>query len=88
MDKSVPYIVFESEMARQERHSKRLLILCIIIFVALIATNAGWIYYESQWEDEVITQEITQDSGIGGTNTFSGKMIGGDYGEAEDQTNG
>lgn len=85
----IPYIIHESEMARQERTTKRLWILCIIIFAALIATNAGWIWYESQWQDEVITQEIDQDSGDGGENLYRGNIIGGDYyGKTESENNG
>lgn len=60
---TIPYIVHEDQMARQERHIKRLWILCIIIFVALIGTNAGWIYYESLFEEQVVTQGI--DTGDG-----------------------
>ena len=86
---NVPYFVHEAEMARQERTVKRLWILCIIMFLALVISNAGWIYYESQFQDEVITQEISQDSGEGGINTYNGKIVGGDdYGEAEDQDYG
>lgn len=40
-DKIVPYFVHEGMLARQERTIKRLWILCIIIFLALIGTNAG-----------------------------------------------
>lgn len=57
----IPYSIHEGMMARQERTIRRLWILCIIIFVALIATNAGWIYYESQF----ITEEVTQDVDTG-----------------------
>lgn len=56
-EKSVPYIVFEGEMARNERHIKRLWILVIILAVMLVGTNIGWIVYESQFEDIVVTQE-------------------------------
>ena len=62
-EKTIPYIVHESEVARLERVIKRLWILCIVIFVALIGTNAGWIYYENQFEDTVVTQDI--DTGTG-----------------------
>lgn len=68
-EKMIPYYVHEGEMARQERHIKRLWILCIIIFVALIATNAGWIWYESQFEDVEMT--VTQDT-PSGYNSFVG----------------
>lgn len=83
-EKTIPYIAHESEVARLERIIKRMWILCIIIFLTLIGTNAGWIWYESQWEDVTVSQEITQDSGDGGTNTYSGNVIGGDfYGNTE-----
>lgn len=88
-EKTIPYIAHESEVARLERVIKRLWILCIIIFICLIGTNAAWIWYESQWEDVSVSQEITQDSGEGGTNTYSGNVIGGDfYSDTENQDNG
>ena len=65
--KDVPYIVFESEMARMERVIKKLFILSIIAVALLVITNGYWIYYESQFE-EITTTEVTQDvdSGDGG----------------------
>lgn len=39
---TIPYIVHEDHMVRQERTIRRLWILCIIIFIALVGTNAGW----------------------------------------------
>lgn len=81
----IPYIVHEGEVARMERTIKRLFVICILLIVVAVGTNAYWIWYEAQWEDEVITQEIQQDSGDGGTNNYTGKIIGGDdYGEADD----
>ena len=56
-EKMIPYIAFESATSRQERTIRRVWILCIILIIALIGTNAGWIYWESQWEDVVVTQE-------------------------------
>lgn len=53
----VPYLVHEQDMARQERTIKRVWILCIILIIALIGTNAGWLYYENSFEDVVVTQE-------------------------------
>lgn len=76
---------FESAMAREDRKNKRLWILVIILLVMLFSSNAGWIWYESQFEDVVTTtQTVTQDTGSeGGTNTFTGDFYGGDYnGEA------
>lgn len=82
MDKipdKIDYVVLEGITARLERTIKRLWILCIIIFLCLVITNAGWIYYEAQWQDETITQEITQDSGDGGINRLVSDIVGGDY---------
>lgn len=55
--KDVPYIVHEGEMARLERVIKRLFILLIILVVMLFGTNAGWLWYESQFEDVTTTIE-------------------------------
>lgn len=55
---SIPYVVHEGAMARQERTIRRLWILCIIIFLAFVISNGAWIWYENQFMDEVtITQE-------------------------------
>lgn len=78
---AVPYIAHESAMARLERIIKRLWIVIIILIALLFATNAAWIYYESQWEVvSSYTQEVTQETDGSGNNQF----IGGDYyGQAE-----
>lgn len=80
----IPYYVHESDMARMERQIKRLWIVLIMTIVFLVATNAAWIYYESQWETvETVTQEVTQEAD-NGINRF----IGGDYyGEADGKDN-
>ena len=79
----IPYIAYESAMVRQERATKRLWIICVILIAALIGSNAGWIYYESQWEVvEETTQTVSQDSA--NDNYF----IGGDvYGQADSYNN-
>ena len=81
-EKMISYIAHESEVSRLERMIKRLWILCIIIFVALVCTNAGWIYYENQFQDIVMTQEATTDSG--GNASVNGVAVGDIYyGESE-----
>ena len=63
-DKYISQYTHEAEQARLERIIKRLWILVIIVFVALIVTNGAWIYYESQWEvvEETTTEQtVTQD---------------------------
>lgn len=80
-EKTIPYIAHESEVARLERVIKRLWILCIIIFLCLIGTNAGWLYYESQFTDET---SVVQDIDTGNGNAvFSGI---GDVSIGTDQT--
>lgn len=62
----ISYFAHEGEMARAERTNRRLWILCIILIILLVATNAMWIYYESQFEDTVTTtQTVTQDVDTG-----------------------
>ena len=53
----VPYIVHEAELARAERTAKRLWITILLLIVLLVGTNAGWIWFESQFEDIAISQE-------------------------------
>ena len=61
-EKYISQYTHEAEQARLERIIKRLWILVIIVFVALIVTNGAWIYYESQWEVvEETTETVTQD---------------------------
>ena len=73
----VPYMVFDGEMARQERTIKRLWILVIILIALFVGTNGAWIYYESLYTDVTYSaQTISQD---GGSNTFTGDFYGGDF---------
>ena len=58
---AVPYIAFEGVQIRLERTNRRLWILCIILIVVLLGTNAGWLWYESQFEYYEITQEAEAD---------------------------
>ena len=62
-ERNVPYIVHEGAMARMERTIKRLWILVILLAIFLVGTNAAWIYYESQFTDEIVTVEQENDTG-------------------------
>ena len=44
MEKDVPYLVFEGQMARNERSIKRLIIALIIAVILIFATNMAWLY--------------------------------------------
>ena len=78
---SVPYIVYEGEMARAERRDKRHFIVILILIICLVLSNAAWIYYESQFVDEVTT--VTQDN-ENGYNNFIGNDGDIYNGEADD----
>ena len=76
-NESVPYVVYEDSMARMERTIEKLWILCITLLVLFIGSNLAWIYYESQFEDVVVTNEV--DTGIGdATVTGVGDIINGE----------
>lgn len=83
MDKNLTPYAVETAMACLERTIKRLWILCILLVVFLVGTNAAWIYYESQFEVvETLSQEVTQE--IDGDGDGSNVFIGGDsYGETQ-----
>ena len=49
--------------AVMERQVKRLFVICILLFFALLGTNVGWIIHESMYEDVVMTQEANTDAG-------------------------
>ena len=80
----IPYIAYESAMARMERANKRTWIALIIAIVLLVGSNIGWIVYENQFQEVVTTQDVWQKADGDGSNRF----IGGDYyGNAESADN-
>lgn len=54
--KDVPYIAHESAVARLERVIKRIWVLVLALIILLCASNAAWIWYESQFEEIRIEQ--------------------------------
>ena len=53
----IPYAAFESELSRCERSIRRWWIICIILIVALLSTNAAWVIYENQYSTTTILQD-------------------------------
>lgn len=76
----IPYVAFESALARLERTNRRLFILCIILILLLLATNLSWIYYENSFEDVVVTQDNAS-----GYNSYIGNDGNINYGETNDK---
>ena len=60
---TISYLAYESAMARMERANKRSFIIILILILALIATNTGWIIYESQFETTETTTIEAEQSG-------------------------
>jgi hypothetical protein len=77
-DKS--YLAIESALARLDRTNRRLFILCIILILLLLATNIGWLYWENQFEDVVVTQDNAN-----GYNSYIGNDGDINYGETNDK---
>lgn len=46
----VPYIVYESSMARSERHVRRLLWTLLVVVILLAATNLAWMYMWNNYD--------------------------------------
>ena len=75
MDK-IPFIAFESALARCERIIHRLVIIIIALIALLVVTNVLWTIYENQFGEVITTeQEITQEADNGGSNY----AVGGNY---------
>ena len=64
--KDVPYIAHESAVARLERVIKRLWVLVLVLIVLLAASNAAWVWWESQYQ--TIETTITQENADGYNN--------------------
>lgn len=60
---SIPYIVFESSQAKNERTIKRLIIALIITIILMFATNIFWIYEFCSYEYEDVITTVESDSG-------------------------
>lgn len=88
-DKYISIYTHEAETARLERIIKRLWILAIIIFLALIITNGAWLYYESQWEVvEETTETVTQNVKASGDSDAVLAGIGDAFNGGEGETDG
>ena len=84
----IPYIAHEAALARLERTIKRLWILLILLVCLLVFTNALWIVYENQYQDETWTYEASTDGGGTAIANGDGEVnINGDSESDASQTN-
>jgi uncharacterized paraquat-inducible protein A len=80
---SIPFVVHESAMARNERNMKRLVIALIAAIVLIFASNAIWLYAWMQYDyssEETVT-EYKQDGE--GLNIIGDRNTAGIYDESE-----
>lgn len=80
-DRNIPYIVFESSLAREERHNKRLVAIIITVLFLWFITILGCIWYMTLPTETY--SEITQEAED--TDGDVVQHIGDSYGE--DKTN-
>lgn len=71
---SIPYIAYESEMARNERHIKRLIIALIVVVAAIFLSNAAWLFAWCQY-DYIGEESVIE---INGTDGGNANYIGND----------
>lgn len=76
-EKTIPYFSHEGDMARMERTNRRLFIVVLVLIAALLGTNAGWLYYESQFTDEE-TMKIEAEQETSDGNNY---IVGGNLNE-------
>ena len=81
MPENVPYIVYESERARSERHIKRMWIALIVLVALIFATNAIWLWAWTRYD--YVSYEYTQDGE--GTNIIGNENEVNNGAENKDQ---
>lgn len=81
----IPYIAFESELARNERTIRRLIISLVLSVVLIFASNAVWLYAWMQYDysSDMTTTEVNQKSD--GANVYGD---GNKINEPTDKSNG
>ena len=77
-----------TEMLREiKAQSKRWFIIAIIELIIIIATNAGWLIYESTFETVADTETTTVDGGENGMATYLENSESGDINYGENNQN-
>ena len=74
-DKQIPYIAYESEMARHERTIKRLLTALVISIVLLCVSNLAWLWFFNQFD--YASDMVSLDSSEEGNASYMGAGASG-----------
>lgn len=70
MEKDVPYIAFESEMAKAEMREKRKDRIIALLAIIILISNMAWLWFFSQFD--IADTAVTLDSQDEGTNNYVG----------------
>lgn len=68
---TVPFAVYESAMAQ----IKSLIWVIVLLVLLLVGTNAGWLVYESSFDDMTETYTIEQDGAETNNSVINGGVI-------------
>lgn len=69
---SVPYIVYESMLDKEDRQQRRLVYVIIMLVVLLVVTNVIWLVAWNQY-DYVDDYSVELDGGDGGNANYIGQ---------------
>ena len=67
-EKDVPYIAFESEMAKAEVREKRKDRIIALLAIIILISNMAWLWFFSQFD--ISDSTVTLDSQDDGTNSY------------------
>lgn len=85
---TVDYFIYRLETGRWRKAAKAWMWAAIVVFAAFVISNIYWIYYENQFEDEVITMTQEANTDGGGNASVNGVASGNIYyGESETDNN-
>ena len=73
---SIPFVAYESEMTRNERHIQWLIIALIVAIAAIFSSNAAWLYAWCQYDYIGASEECVIE--INGTDGGNANYIGND----------
>lgn len=78
-EKNIPYIVYESAQAKNERTVKRLVLALIISLIIIFASNAAWLYAWCQYDyaSEQSTVQIDAKQGAANYIGNDGDIVNG-----------
>lgn len=80
----VPYIVYESTMARFERTIRRLIIVIAIAVVVIFASNMAWLYAWNMYDYE--SASVIVDGESNGNANYMGSGASGTINNGEGQS--